>query len=127
MTRDASFERSDASPADDDRGPNLTGGGVGPGALKGGAVGDLVGALAATEGRIQQSSQSSFRAGVEIVEVPVTVLDGKRQPVRGLSVEDFTILEDGKTRPVVTFAAVGASLKISSAPNPLSPPISRKI
>ena len=68
----------------------------------------VLAALAAPEGEGQQPSQS-FRAGVEIVEVPVTVLDAKRQPVRGLRVEDFTILEDGKPRPVVAFAAVNAA------------------
>src|SRR6186997_632764 len=55
----------------------------------------ILGALAAPEGRTQES-QSGFRAGVEIVEVPVTVLNGKREPVTGLRAEDFTILEDGK-------------------------------
>ena len=75
--------------------------------------------LTAPEGRAQQTNQSGFRTGVEIVEVPVTILDGKRQPVRGLRVEDFTILEDGKPRPVVTFAAVDVSTP-ASAPAPVA-------
>src|SRR5688572_4500829 len=75
----------------------------------------MLAALAVPEGRTQQSSQSSFRAGVEIVEVPVTVLSGKREPVRGLRAEDFTILEDGKPRPVVTFAAVDVSTPAPTA------------
>jgi VWFA-related protein len=75
----------------------------------------LLAALAAPEGRAQQTSQSAFRAGVEIVEVPVTVLGGKREPVRGLRAEDFTILEDGKPRPVVTFAAVDVSTPTPAA------------
>jgi VWFA-related protein len=65
----------------------------------------VLGALAAPESRTRQS-QSAFLAGVEVVEVPVTVLNGKREPVRGLRAEDFTVFEDGKPRPVVAFAAV---------------------
>jgi VWFA-related protein len=48
----------------------------------------------------------TFRAGVDLVEVDVSVLDKDRRPVRGLTRENFTILEDGKPRPVVAFAPV---------------------
>lgn len=47
-----------------------------------------------------------FRAGTEVVQVDVSVLDGRRRPVRGLTAADFTILEDGQPRPVETFAVV---------------------
>src|SRR5688572_8185758 len=49
---------------------------------------------------------ATFRTGVDLVEVDVSVLDKDRRPVRGLSRESFTILEDGKARPAVAFAAV---------------------
>ena len=48
----------------------------------------------------------TFRAGVDIVYVDVSVLDGHRKPVRGLSAADFTVKEDGKVRPVVAFSPV---------------------
>jgi VWFA-related protein len=48
----------------------------------------------------------TFRTGVDLVEVDVSVLDKDRRPVRGLTRENFTILEDGKPRPAVAFAAV---------------------
>jgi VWFA-related protein len=50
--------------------------------------------------------QAVFRAATELIEVDVTVLDGRRQPVKGLTAADFTVLEDGQPREVETFAAV---------------------
>jgi VWFA-related protein len=47
-----------------------------------------------------------FRAGVELVQVDVSVLDRNRQPVRGLTVEDFSILEDGTPHPVAAFSEI---------------------
>jgi VWFA-related protein len=53
-----------------------------------------------------QSPQSTFRAGVDIVALDVSVLDKNRRPVRGLTAADFTILEGGKPRPIVNFEAI---------------------
>jgi VWFA-related protein len=47
-----------------------------------------------------------FRAGVELVQIDVSVLDGKRQPVKGLTAADFTVIENGVPRPVKAFAEV---------------------
>lgn len=47
-----------------------------------------------------------FRTGVDLVQVDVSVLDRKRQPVRGLTAEDFTVMEDGKPVAIEAFAAV---------------------
>jgi len=47
-----------------------------------------------------------FRSSVELVQIDVSVLDGKRQPVKRLTAADFTILEDGVSRPVRAFNAV---------------------
>jgi VWFA-related protein len=45
-----------------------------------------------------------FRTGVEVVQLDVTALDRKRQPVRNLTAQDFTILENGRPQPIVAFA-----------------------
>jgi VWFA-related protein len=52
------------------------------------------------------SPPAVFRAGTELVQVDVTVLDGRRQPVTGLTAADFTVFENGQPREVETFAAV---------------------
>ena len=60
----------------------------------------------AAAGRAQQpppQPQATFQSGVDVVQVDVSVLDKDRRPVRGLTPEDFTILEDGKPRPIVAF------------------------
>ena len=47
-----------------------------------------------------------FRGGTDLVQVDVSVLDGKRRPVRGLTAEDFSILEDGQPREIQAFTEV---------------------
>ena len=54
----------------------------------------------------QEPAPQTFRTGVDVVHVDVSVLDANRQPVRGLTAADFTILEDGKPRPIVAFSPV---------------------
>jgi VWFA-related protein len=53
-----------------------------------------------------QESQATFRASTDLVDVDVSVLDRDRLPVRGLTAADFTVLEDGRPRPIVAFSAV---------------------
>src|SRR3954469_9454208 len=65
-------------------------------------------ALAAAAFAQEQSQRSSFRTGVQLVRIDVSVLDGKREPVRGLQASDFTVLEDGQPRPIRSFQAVDA-------------------
>jgi VWFA-related protein len=52
----------------------------------------------------QQSQAPTFRSKVEIVQLDVSVLDKRRQPVKGLTERDFTILEDGKPQKIVGFS-----------------------
>ena len=47
-----------------------------------------------------------FRAGVDIFQFEVSVLDRNRQPVRGLTVGNFSVLENGKPQPIVGFSEV---------------------
>jgi VWFA-related protein len=68
-------------------------------------------AVLSTDGRAQQQPAApqlprTFQSGVDVVEVDVSVLDKDRRPVRGLAPPNFTILEDGKPRPIVAFSAV---------------------
>jgi VWFA-related protein len=53
-----------------------------------------------------QGERPAFRSGVDVVQIDVSVLDGKRRPVRGLTTTDFTVLEDGKPREIVAFTPV---------------------
>ena len=65
-----------------------------------------------------QGTRPSFKAGVQLVRIDVSVLDGKRQPVRGLQASDFTVLEDGQPRPIRSFQAVDAT---AASPARLAP------
>lgn len=50
--------------------------------------------------------QATFRGGTDLVQVDVSVLDGKRHPVRGLTADDFTVFEDGQAREIQAFSEV---------------------
>lgn len=65
------------------------------------AVGGLVGV-----GARQTAPQTKFRTGIELVTLDVSVLDRARQPVRGLTAADFTVLEDGQLVEIQTFSAI---------------------
>jgi VWFA-related protein len=56
--------------------------------------------------RAQQTPQETFRSGVDIVRLDVSVLDKNRRPVRNLTAADFTVLEGGDAQPIVAFSAV---------------------
>jgi VWFA-related protein len=55
---------------------------------------------------IAQQTPPTFRSGVDILNLDVSVLDNQRHPVRDLTAEDFTVLVEGKPRPIVAFSAV---------------------
>jgi VWFA-related protein len=51
----------------------------------------------------------TFRTGVEVIQLDVSVLSKDRTPVRGLVAGDFTVLENGKPQRVVTLSTVEAT------------------
>jgi VWFA-related protein len=66
-------------------------------------------------GRAGAQGPARFRAGVDLVEVDVTVLDKNRQPLRGLTPADFTVFEDRQPQTLVNFSEV-------DVPQPVEPP-----
>lgn len=61
-----------------------------------------------------------FRAGVELIQLDVSVLDRSRKPVAGLTESDFTILEDGKERPIRAFTPVRLPARDGMPPGPFA-------
>jgi VWFA-related protein len=47
-----------------------------------------------------------FVSGVDLVVLDVSVLDADRRPVRGLTADDFTVLENGRPQPIKAFTPV---------------------
>ncbi len=65
----------------------------------------------------------TFPAAVELVTVDAVVLDGKGQPVRGLTAQDFTLFEDGRPQAIVSFEgfATGPSAEPATQGSPTGP------
>ncbi len=59
--------------------------------------------LAAATGLAQQLT---FRAKVQLVRVDASVVDADGNPVRGLTADDFELLDRGTRQPIATFTAV---------------------
>jgi VWFA-related protein len=57
-----------------------------------------------------------FRSGVEVMEVDVTVVDGKGMPVRDLRAPEFTVTVDGQPRRVVSAEFISDSGATPGAP-----------
>jgi VWFA-related protein len=54
----------------------------------------------------EPTPRPQFKAGVELFQLDVTVLDGKRLPVRGLKEADFTVLINGIATPIRAFTPI---------------------
>ncbi len=80
---------------------------------------------AATDLLAQPDQAPVFRSGVEVMEVDVTVVDGKGMPVRDLRVPEFTVTVDGQPRRVISAEFI-ADTTTSSAepPGPRDPYVS---
>lgn len=74
----------------------------------------IIGSVWLTAQQSDEQAAPVFRSGTELIQVDVSVLDNRRQPVRGLTAEDFTIFEDGQPRPVETFTFVDLPDRITS-------------
>jgi VWFA-related protein len=69
----------------------------------------LAGAVMVAVGLLRsQEPAPTFRAGTRLVEISVTVLDRKGNPVTDLAAGDFQIQDNGKPRPVAFFRFEGA-------------------
>ena len=70
----------------------------------------LAAAGVGTRDALAQADQPPvFRSGVEVMEVDVTVVDGKGAPVRDLRAPEFTVTVDGQPRRVVSAEFIGES------------------
>jgi VWFA-related protein len=49
-----------------------------------------------------------FRAGVDLIQLDVTVVDADGRPVHGLTKDAFTLVDRGKTRSIATIAELAA-------------------
>jgi VWFA-related protein len=67
-----------------------------------------------------QQSSPVFRGGIDVVTVDVSVLDRNRRPVKGLTADDFTVLEDGKPQQIIAFNAFDVP-DVTDTPTPTAP------
>src|SRR5712664_1334031 len=77
----------------------------------------------------QTPTDYTFHSTTELVLVNVTVHDKNGNPVRDLKREDFTVLEDNKPQPVVSFDLENTDAVLSTAATEaalLSPSPSKK-
>jgi VWFA-related protein len=55
------------------------------------------------------ASNQTFRTGVDVIQIDVTVLDKDRRPIRGLTAGDFVVKEDGRPQRIVAVAEIDAA------------------
>jgi VWFA-related protein len=71
----------------------------------------LAALLLASSGALAQVKES---ISVNVVEVPVTVVDNARNPIRGLTVANFKLFDNGKERAISAFDTIDFSPASSS-------------
>jgi len=76
-------------------------------AIRGGLAVALSLVLTGTDPPAAGQSSTVFRSGVDLVNIGVTVRDGKGNLVTDLGVDDFEIVEDGRKQTITYFAAGG--------------------
>src|SRR4051794_11404287 len=76
--------------------------------------------LAAALSAATAFAQLKESINVNVVEVPVTVVDGSGNAVRGLTKANFKLVDQGKERPISSFETIDLSL-VQSAVAPMNP------
>jgi VWFA-related protein len=67
-------------------------------------------------------AQMRETVNVNVIEVPVTVVDSSGNPIRGLTAANFELLDQGKRREITSFDKIDfAASEVSSAISPLNP------
>ena len=64
--------------------------------------------------RKDKATCPSFERALSSIQLDVTVLDDKRQPVRGLTAADFTVLDSGVATPIRAFTPVELAVRTRS-------------
>lgn len=77
----------------------------------------LCGLLMAAGPVRSQETTPTFRAAVDLELIDVLVLDEHRRPVRGLTAADFTVLDNGKPRPILALTEVDLGVVERSSPS----------
>ena len=69
---------------------------------------------------LQTPQVPQFRSSIDLVQVDVSAVDGNGRPIRDLTVQDFDVRVDGKSRPIVSaqFVTVAPSFEVPAAPSP---------
>jgi VWFA-related protein len=82
-------------------------------------VAAIIAAIAVLQCQETGPPRDTFRGGTDLVTLDVTVLDGDRRPIRGLTADDFVILDGGEPRPVEAFSAVELPSPPTASPSSL--------
>jgi VWFA-related protein len=77
----------------------------------------LAAATLAAQSPLQQEGTLVFRSGVEAVQLNVFVTDEDDNPVSGLTIDDFEVLENGRPQAITTFDEVSMPVE-RAAPRP---------
>src|SRR2546430_16742548 len=70
-----------------------------------------LGALADVAG--QEQAPPTFKAGVDLVSVSVTVKNQKGRPVTGLSRKDFQLFDSGRMRDIADFRSEASAVSVA--------------
>ena len=81
-----------------------------------------LGIIAALAGAVTLLAQMRETVNVNVVEVPVTVVDSSGNPVRGLTAANFELYDNGQRREITGFDSIDfASAQSVGATTPLNP------
>lgn len=68
-------------------------------------------------------SRPTFRSGIDLVLVNVVVRDKTGQPIRGLTRDDFTVVEDGRPQKITAFSFEEIAVAPAEVPAPSIPTV----